>query len=1113
MALFMIARIVKNKQLVGIRILDTETNKTKDVGTEQVIALVSTGKVKIDNIQIVNNAIVGINGSIERYGILGESQSVTLLAAFKNGDSTEGFRVSDCNGMVKNLKLSDIFKLADAGMPIANGKICVKDGKQYLSAINGEYAEIDMHPKVAQQAKAEEISDIMQATCNNICDIFKAEKIKDGEYKVTEVNGRSATVKALNKYEASLNYMMALLVKAEVMQGVENPSLDSRIVCNNDYILLLKYSTRGILIRLSDLHVINYKEEMKPVGMAGDIVVFYDGENLFKSPITDLYNRKQIKGSIEDFESEYILAEINGTTTNRLCNPFSPVVRTILIYHGGELISIRIVKKESGKEYFVDIDTDAIADTLFPNINKKELKECNNVTCGLAERLIPYSSSEAKEISVSKTHMVDSDIWVYTLLRILQGKNKAVSAARFNAEYEGTEHYGALEKDLNKMNFGVKFMAEPDNRALRMNELVKKLNEARKTYEVENREIISNFEYDKLYDELLQLEKELGYTLTNSPTQNVGYEVVGSLQKEKHSTVMLSLDKTKEISKIKEFLRVKEGVLSWKMDGLTVVITYKDGTLFKAVTRGNGEIGEIVTHNAKQFKNLPKKINLKGELVIRGEAIIRYSEFEKINDTMADDSKFKNPRNLCSGSVRQLDSQISSFRNIEFYAFKLVKCDEYKATTVTESLEFLQKCGIAVAENVRVNYNNAEEVINSFKSRVKSNDIPSDGLVITYNDIAYGESLGNTGKFPRHSLAFKWQDELAETTLTGIEWSCSRTGLINPVALFEPVDLEGSTVARASIHNVSIMRELELGIGDTITVYKANMIIPQIADNLTRSDTCLIPDYCPVCDAETEIKMDINSGVETLYCTNEYCQAKGLRLFTHFVSRDAMNIDGLSTATLERFMNEGFIEEFADIYKLDQYAHEIMNLEGFGVRSYERLIESIDKSRKVKLANLLYSLGIPNVGLQTAKLFVKAANYSIRTLVNMSAYELMCINGVGDVIASSLYDWWHTKENVEKFVRLYDELEIVPETISTNKSLQGKTLCCTGGVEIFSNRNHLKDTIESMGGKLTGSVTKNTDYLITNDTTSGSSKNREAAKLGIPILSEQDFIDKFSIEL
>ena len=382
----------------------------------------------------------------------------------------------------------------------------------------------------------------------------------------------------------------------------------------------------------------------------------------------------------------------------------------------------------------------------------------------------------------------------------------------------------------------------------RMHTLVETLNKAAKAYYQDASEIMSNYEYDALYEELEKLEKETGITLSNSPTVRVGYEVLSELPKERHEKPMLSLDKTKEISRLKEFLGAKKAVISWKLDGLTIVLTYRDGSLYKAVTRGNGEIGEVITNNAKVFCNIPLQIAHKGELILRGEAVIGYRDFEKINEEIEDvDAKYKNPRNLCSGSVRQLNNEITAKRNVRFYAFSLVKADGVDfANSRMEQFSWLERQGFEVVEHYLTDASDIEEKVAFFEKKIEKNDIPSDGLVLVYEDIAYGESLGTTAKFPRDSFAFKWADEIRQTVLKEIEWSPSRTGLINPVAIFEPVELEGTTVSRASVHNLSIMEELELGIGDTIEVYKANMIIPQIADNLTRSGMVSVPDVCPV---------------------------------------------------------------------------------------------------------------------------------------------------------------------------------------------------------------------------------------------------------------------------
>lgn len=654
---------------------------------------------------------------------------------------------------------------------------------------------------------------------------------------------------------------------------------------------------------------------------------------------------------------------------------------------------------------------------------------------------------------------------------------------------------------------------------VKIKELVNQLNKARYAYEVLDKEIMSNYEYDRLYDELVELEKKTGIVLKDSPTINVGakgvkeeeFGVVSKLQKEKHETPMLSLDKTKEVDKLKSFLGVHDGMLSWKLDGLTVVLTYNNGKLLKAVTRGNGDVGEVVTHNAIHFKGVPKEINYKDELIVRGEAIILYSDFEDINKKLPVEVKYKNPRNLSSGSVRQLDSKVSASRNVRFYAFNLVKAGNTKLKYISSNIEFLTSLGFEFVHSLKVNANNIYDAVKTFESKVKSNDVPSDGLVLTYNDIEYGESLGRTSKFPKHSIAFKWKDEVAETTLREIEWSPSRTGLINPVAIFDPVELEGTTVTRASVHNVSILKELELGIGDTIKVYKANMIIPQISDNITRSNNCKIPDICPVCGGDTKIIVVDES--EALYCLNDGCSAKGIKLYTHFVTRDAMNIDGLSEATLQKFVDEGYIEELADIYKLNRYEQDIIRLDGFGRKSYDKLIKSIDKSREVKLANLIYALGIPNVGLNTAKLICKEFDSDLKRTVVAKYSELVSIEGIGDIIADSFTSYFRNKDKVDKFVRLVKELSIKKEDTIQGNSMSGLTFCVTGAVDIFPNRRVIKEIIENNGGKLTGSVSKSTNYLVTNDTTSGSNKNKKAAEYGIEILTERQFIDKFNIEV
>ncbi len=641
----------------------------------------------------------------------------------------------------------------------------------------------------------------------------------------------------------------------------------------------------------------------------------------------------------------------------------------------------------------------------------------------------------------------------------------------------------------------------------RMQELVELLNRASRAYYQEATEIMSNFEYDKLYDELLKLEKELGITMTNSPTVNVGYEVLSELPKERHEKPMLSLDKTKEISRLKEFLEGQKAFLSWKLDGLTIVLTYRSGALEKAVTRGNGEVGEVITNNAKTFKNLPIRIAYQGELILRGEAVIGYQDFEKINAEIADvDAKYKNPRNLCSGSVRQLNNEITAKRNVQFFAFSLVKAEgvDFENSRINQ-LKWLKEQGFAVVEGYEVTADTVEERVAHFAQQIEKNDFPSDGLVLVYDDIAYGQSLGTTSKFPRDSFAFKWADEIRETTLLEIEWSPSRTGLINPVAIFEPVELEGTTVSRASVHNISIMEELELGIGDKIEVYKANMIIPQIASNLTRSGVKDIPDRCPVCHGKTEIRQV--SDAKALYCTNEECSAKHLKSFALFVSRDALNIDGLSEATLEKFIARGFINVYSDIFHLDRYEDEIKNMEGFGEKSYINLQKSIERARTTTLPRLIYGLGIANIGLANAKVICKEFHYDIEKMKRLTEEDLSNISGIGPVIAKAYVEYFAQEKHVKELERLLKELVIPEEKVNLDAQIfENMVFVITGSVEHFANRNEVKDVIENKGGKVTGSVTAKTNYLINNDVNSISSKNKKAKELGIPIITEEEFL-------
>lgn len=641
----------------------------------------------------------------------------------------------------------------------------------------------------------------------------------------------------------------------------------------------------------------------------------------------------------------------------------------------------------------------------------------------------------------------------------------------------------------------------------RMRELVELLNRARRAYEQEDTEIMTNYEYDRLYDELEKLEREIGTTLASSPTVNVGYEVISELPKERHESAMLSLDKTKDVERLKEFLGEQKGMISWKLDGLTIVLTYRNGELEKAVTRGNGEVGEVITGNARVFRNIPLHIPYQGELILRGEAVISYPDFQKINEEIEDvDAKYKNPRNLCSGSVRQLNNEITAKRNVRFYAFTLVRADgEEFYNSRLYQMEWLKSQGFQVVEHHPVTKDSVEEEVAWFSGQIEKNEIPSDGLVLVYDDIAYGQSLGTTAKFPRDSFAFKWADEVRETTLLKIEWSPSRTGLINPVAVFEPVELEGTTVSRASVHNISIMEELELGVGDTICVYKANMIIPQISDNLTRSGVKDIPQVCPVCGGKTKISME--NETKSLYCTNPECQAKHVKSFALFVSRDAMNIEGLSEATLEKFIMRGYIRDYSDLFHLKQYEEEIKEMDGFGEKSCENLLNSIERARRTSLARLVYSLGIPNIGTANAKVICRSVGNDPGKLLHITPEELAEIPGMGAVIAQAFCDYFNEPGHRNVYEKLLSEVIFEEEeTVPGDARFDGMNFVVTGTVEHFANRAELKDVIERYGGKVTGSVTSKTTYLINNDVASSSSKNRKARELNIPILSEEEFL-------
>lgn len=640
----------------------------------------------------------------------------------------------------------------------------------------------------------------------------------------------------------------------------------------------------------------------------------------------------------------------------------------------------------------------------------------------------------------------------------------------------------------------------------RMKELIEILNKASELYYKQSTSMMSDYEYDKLYDELVELEKETNMTLSNSPTINVEPETLTSLEKVEHPSPMLSLSKTKIVDELAEFLGDEEGLLSWKLDGLTIVLTYENGSLLSGVTRGNGVIGEVVTENVKQFKNIPLTIPYKGKLVVRGEAVIKYSDFNKMNEELSDDeTQYKNPRNLCSGSVRQLNSSITAKRNVNCVIFSLIETDNEISNYNDECFSWLSSLGFEVVENKKVNKNNIHDVVNQYKEKVKSYDIPSDGLVLVFNDIKYGKSLGTTAKFPRNAIAFKWKDETEKTKLLDIDWSASRTGLINPVAIFEPVSLEGTIVSRASVHNVSILQSLKLGIGDEIEVYKANMIIPQIASNLTCSNNVLIPDKCPVCGEGTKI---VESGeIKYLYCMNSLCFAKLMKRLSLFVSRNAMNIDGISDAILSKLIDEGLIKSPADLYKLEKYEEKITSFEGFGKKSYNNLIDSINKSRNVKLSNFIFALGIEEIGLSRAKLICNTFGNDINILRNLKLEELSNIDGIGEVIALRWKEAFENEVFNNELDALLEEINFINEESNENKTLLNKTFVITGSVNNFKNRDELVEYIEKLGGKVVKAISKNVDYLINNDINSTSSKNVNAKKLGVEIISEDTLLE------
>ena len=638
----------------------------------------------------------------------------------------------------------------------------------------------------------------------------------------------------------------------------------------------------------------------------------------------------------------------------------------------------------------------------------------------------------------------------------------------------------------------------------RMEELNELLAKAADAYYNTGVEIMSDKQYDDLYDELEALEKKTGVILSGSRTQTVGYEVSSALQKIRHTSKMLSLDKTKSVDELESWLGEHKGFLSWKLDGLTLVLTYEGGELVQAVTRGNGEIGEDITANARHIKGIPARIPFSGRMVVRGESLMKYKDFEKVNAEIEDGAKYKNPRNLCVGTVRNLDSRVTAERNINFFAFNLVSAEGYDENSFSGRLDWLEELGFQRVYGVLVDSDSVRGAVADFEKSITENEFPSDGLVLMYDDVAYGLSLGETSHAPRNGIAFKWRDETADTTLREVEWSASRTGLLNPVAIFDPVELEGTTVSRASVHNLSIVKQLRLGIGDTLTIFKANMIIPQVLENKTGSGSLEIPAVCPVCGAGTEVRTS-DDDVETLVCPNKDCAAKHIGKFEHFVQRDAMNIVGMSTATIETLVSEGFVREFRDFYHLDDHKFKIVTLEGFGEKSYQKLKDAVEASRKTELSRVLYALGIPNIGRQASRL-ICGKYTTAEEIEKLSTAELTAIDGIGEVLANDYVSFFRDERNLAEFHGLLEELEIAEaEAVNGESAIAGKTFVITGSVHIWKNRNELKAFIEQNGGKAAGSVSSKTDYLINNDSLSNSTKNKTAKELGVPIITEEEF--------
>ena len=649
-----------------------------------------------------------------------------------------------------------------------------------------------------------------------------------------------------------------------------------------------------------------------------------------------------------------------------------------------------------------------------------------------------------------------------------------------------------------------------------MKELINKLNQYSYEYYTLGKPTISDTTYDGLYDKLIKLEEETGVVLSNSPTQNVGNVTLSKLEKTTHEYPMLSLDKTKSIDTLNNFRKNKDTILMLKMDGLTIDLVYDEkGNLIEGSTRGDAFIGENITHTVKTFSNIPLKINnnFNKTIHIIGEAIIDYDTFDNINSKLSDNDKYKNPRNLVSGTVRQLNSKVCKDRNVKFVGYIV---EGLNIPSKLYQLKLIKELGFETVEYQIILSNNEKEYLESkidyLRELASNKKLPIDGMVLMYNNIKYGKSLGNTAHHPLHSIAFKFENDVEFTKLINVEFNVSRTGRVNPIALFNPVELYGTTVTRATLNNLSILKSLQLGLGDEIGVTKANEIIPMITDNLTKSNTLVIPEVCPVCGEPLIIKNDTNS--EFLYCQNPNCKAKLVQSIFNYCNRDAMNIVGLSEKSIEKFIEKGFIKSILDIYSLDKYKKEIIHMEGFGLKSYNKLIDSIEKSKQCKLENFIYALGIPNVGLQTAKNIVKFVEGDVRTKLNTllmfcENIKWLKMNDCGESLKNSLIQYFNNEENNKLVFELSNLLSFIEDNPKKNNnvSLEGKTFVITGKVHIYKNRNEIKDIIESLGGKVSGSVSSKTDYLINNDINSNSGKNKTAKELNIPIISEEQFVE------